>query len=191
MDLIIDQKRNQIETTDPILITGVDEAWGKQLEMLWNNFPSHTPNPYYIKLVEEGSFRNENTHDSMLLVDITQKGQEKQLTARVNSMSRAADLIHFWNKYNWVLGSDLKLKLAPRYEGGTVFFNKKQIILKSNFNKELYVEQVIATDLEESWAGKLVKLWNDKYWTNSSETFLAIEDMTYVPYDGYRENGYY
>ena len=191
MDLIIDQKRSQTDTPNMVLITNVDEAWGKQLELLWNNWTSFTPNHHYIKLVEEDSFKNEHTYDNLLLFDITHKGHEKQLTAKVNSMSRAVDLIHFWNKNKWVVASELKLKLVSRHENGPIYFSKKQIILKSNFDKELFVEQVIATDLELSWAEKLVELWNDKYWTNDSETFLAIEDMTYVTYDGYRENGYY
>lgn len=61
-----------------------------------------------------------------------------------------------------------------------------KIILKDNFDRDLFTEEVLAENVNEQIGVELVKLYNDKYWNDNSNTFLSLEEDSYVPYDGYK-----
>ena len=66
-----------------------------------------------------------------------------------------------------------------------------KIVTKSNFNEELYVERIVADNVDKYWGEEFVKLWNDRNWTEHSTSYLELVEDDYVPYDGYEQNGYY
>lgn len=60
-----------------------------------------------------------------------------------------------------------------------------KIITKDNFDRDLFVEQVIAENVNEVFGEQLVRHWNDKYWNDHSNIYLKLVDDEYKPYDGY------
>lgn len=66
-----------------------------------------------------------------------------------------------------------------------------KIVTKDNFDQDLFVEQVIAENVNEIVGKELVECWNNTYWTGQSDYYLALVEDNYAPYDGYKANGYY
>lgn len=62
-----------------------------------------------------------------------------------------------------------------------------KIITKDNFDRDLFVERVIAENVSESFGKQFVKLWNEEYWHEQSEFYLELVDDDYVPYNGYEK----
>ena len=62
-----------------------------------------------------------------------------------------------------------------------------KIITKDNFCRDLYTERVVAENVNEYHGKEIVKLLNDKYWTESSDEYYALVEDDYVLYDGYKE----
>lgn len=66
-----------------------------------------------------------------------------------------------------------------------------KIVTKDNFCLDLFVEMIIAENVTEYIGREMVYLWNSKNWNENSDYYLALVDDDYVPYDGYKINGYY
>ena len=62
-----------------------------------------------------------------------------------------------------------------------------KIITRSNFDLELYREEVVAENVNEYIGKQLIETWNFKYQNDSSLEYLALVEDDYVPYDGYKE----
>lgn len=62
-----------------------------------------------------------------------------------------------------------------------------KIITKDNFCRDLFTEQVIAENVNRFIGEQLVKLWNDKHWTEHSDCYLALVEDDYELYDGYAD----
>jgi hypothetical protein len=60
-----------------------------------------------------------------------------------------------------------------------------KIITKDNFDRDLFTERVIAENVNELFGKELVNEWNNKYWTENSDIYLALVNDDYVLYDGY------
>lgn len=60
-----------------------------------------------------------------------------------------------------------------------------KIITKDNFGRDLFTERVVAENVNKHEGEVLVKLWNDKYWTEYSDSYFALVEDEYVLYDGY------
>lgn len=62
-----------------------------------------------------------------------------------------------------------------------------KIVTKSNFDEELFVEVVIAENVNEYFGKQMVDLWNEKHWDERSSEYLKLVEDDYVVYDGYKE----
>jgi len=62
-----------------------------------------------------------------------------------------------------------------------------KIITKSNFNDELFVEQVVCENIHSAYALDLINLLNEKHHTEFSSEYYALVEDDYKPYDGYKE----
>jgi hypothetical protein len=62
-----------------------------------------------------------------------------------------------------------------------------KIVTKDNFGRDLFTEKVIAENVNEVIGKQLVKEWNDKYWHEHSDYYLALVEDDYVLYDGYAD----
>ena len=62
-----------------------------------------------------------------------------------------------------------------------------KIITRSNFDLELYREEVVAENVNEYIGKQLIETWNFKYQNDSSLEYLALVEDDYVPNDGYKE----
>jgi hypothetical protein len=62
-----------------------------------------------------------------------------------------------------------------------------KIVTKDNFDRDLFTEKVVAENVNEFIGTQLVQQWNDKYWTEHSEVYLALVEDDYKLYDGYAE----
>jgi len=60
-----------------------------------------------------------------------------------------------------------------------------KIVMKNNFNRELFKEEIIAENVDPVFGEKLVHCYNEKHWTETSEIYLELVDDDYKPYDGY------
>ena len=61
-----------------------------------------------------------------------------------------------------------------------------KIVTKSNYNEELYVEKVIAENVDKYFGELLVKEYNNRYWNENSGDYLALVEDSYECYDGYK-----
>lgn len=62
-----------------------------------------------------------------------------------------------------------------------------KIITKDNYGRDLYMERVVAENVNPYYGEKFVQLFNDKYWTETSDDYLALVENDYKLYDGYAE----
>lgn len=62
-----------------------------------------------------------------------------------------------------------------------------KIITRDNYARDLFTEIIIAENVNEVYGKEFVKLWNDKYWHDDSNDYLALVEDDYVPYDGYAD----
>jgi hypothetical protein len=62
-----------------------------------------------------------------------------------------------------------------------------KIITKDNFDRDLFTEKIIAENVNKFIGEQLVKEWNDKYWTEHSDIYLALVNDDYKLYDGYAD----
>lgn len=62
-----------------------------------------------------------------------------------------------------------------------------KIITKDNFNRDLFTEKVIAENVNEYFGKQFVGGWNDRYWTEHSDIYLALVEDDYELYDGYAD----
>lgn len=62
-----------------------------------------------------------------------------------------------------------------------------KIVTKDNYCRDLFTEIVIAENVNEFYGKELVKLWNEKHWDEHSNSYLALVDDDYKPYDGYAD----
>ena len=63
-----------------------------------------------------------------------------------------------------------------------------KIITKDNYNLDLFTEIVIAENISNKFIGEaLVKHWNDRYWTEHSDIYLALVEDGCELYDGYAD----
>lgn len=51
-----------------------------------------------------------------------------------------------------------------------------KIITKDNFGRDLFTEIVIAENVNEFIGKQLVDEWNNKYWKEESDYYLALVD---------------
>ncbi|MEX0596235.1 MAG: hypothetical protein WD512_07020 [Candidatus Paceibacterota bacterium] len=62
-----------------------------------------------------------------------------------------------------------------------------KIITKDNFGRDLFIEKVIAENVNEFIGKELVEQWNDKYWRSDSQYYLGLAEDDYELYDGYAD----
>lgn len=62
-----------------------------------------------------------------------------------------------------------------------------KIVTKDNFDRGLFVETVVAENVNEYIGKQLVDQWNEKYWNDHSDYYLALVEDDYIPYNGYAE----
>lgn len=62
-----------------------------------------------------------------------------------------------------------------------------KIVIKDNFDRDVFLERVVATNVTNEFGEIFVKMFNDKYHTDTSEHYLALVEDDYIPYDGYKE----
>jgi len=60
-----------------------------------------------------------------------------------------------------------------------------KIITKDNFDRDLFVEQVVAENVNEYFGKQLVNEWNENHWSDFSQYYLALVEDDYELYDGY------
>lgn len=60
-----------------------------------------------------------------------------------------------------------------------------KIITKDNFDRDLFVEVIIAEKVTEHHGKEIVQLLNDKHWTETSDHYYALVEDDYKPYNGY------
>jgi hypothetical protein len=53
-----------------------------------------------------------------------------------------------------------------------------KIITKDNFDRDLFVERVIAENLDEFIGKQLVTEWNKKYWNEGSDFYLELVERS-------------
>lgn len=180
-----------------LVAMNVNKAWGSAAVEIWNKKESIKKHPELLELVDDVvEYKNDNQF--IKLFNVSSKETPTlpvvKMADILSSRVVAFKFISFWNEHRWAAGSDFELEIIntnPACEEKVSEYTRKKIVTKSNFNKELFVEEVIASDLSKSWADRFVKHWNDKNWTEHSEIYLEVVEMDYAPYDGYAENGYY
>lgn len=62
-----------------------------------------------------------------------------------------------------------------------------KIITKDNYCRDLFTEQVIAENVNNYIGQQMVKEWNEKYWHENSDIYLALVEDDYELYDGYAD----
>lgn len=62
-----------------------------------------------------------------------------------------------------------------------------KIITKDNFGRDLFKEKLIAENVNTVIGQQMVKEWNEKYWNDHSDYYLALVEDDYKLYDGYAE----
>lgn len=62
-----------------------------------------------------------------------------------------------------------------------------KIIKKSNFDLDVYLETVVAENVNEHYGKELVKAWQNEHWNGDCQDYLELVEDDYVPYDGYKE----
>jgi hypothetical protein len=62
-----------------------------------------------------------------------------------------------------------------------------KIIIKDNFSRDLFTETVVSENVNEVIGNQMVQTWNDKYWHEDSQYYLALVEDDYELYDGYAE----
>lgn len=62
-----------------------------------------------------------------------------------------------------------------------------KIITKDNYGRDLFKEKAVAENVSEYFGKQLVDQWNEKYWTEHSDSYLMLVEDDYVLYDGYAE----
>lgn len=62
-----------------------------------------------------------------------------------------------------------------------------KIVTKDNFCRDLFTEKVIAEKVNEVIGKQMVAEWNNKYWNDHSDYYLALEEDDYKLYDGYAD----
>lgn len=62
-----------------------------------------------------------------------------------------------------------------------------KIITKDNLDRDLFTEKIVAENVYEIIGKQLVEAWNDKYWNEHSDYYLALVADDYELYDGYAD----
>lgn len=62
-----------------------------------------------------------------------------------------------------------------------------KIVTKDNFCKDLFKEEIVAENVNETLGLELVEQWNNIYWHEHSEIYLELVSDDYELYDGYAE----
>lgn len=62
-----------------------------------------------------------------------------------------------------------------------------KIIKRSNFDLELYREEVVAEKVNEYFGREMVDAWRRHFWSENSLGYLDLVEDDYVLYDGYKE----
>lgn len=62
-----------------------------------------------------------------------------------------------------------------------------KIIMKDNFSRDLFAEQIVAENVNEYIGKQLVKQWNERYWHEQSDYYLELVEDDYELYDGYAD----
>lgn len=60
-----------------------------------------------------------------------------------------------------------------------------KIVTKDNFDRDLFVELIVAENVNKVYGEELVKLHNERYWKNESDSYLALVEDDYELYNGY------
>lgn len=61
-----------------------------------------------------------------------------------------------------------------------------KIVAKDNFNRDLFVEEVVAENVNSVYGKQLIDAWNERHCGDYSENFLELVKDDYVPYNGYK-----
>lgn len=62
-----------------------------------------------------------------------------------------------------------------------------KIITKDNFDRDIFAEEVIAENVNESLGVELVEQWNNHYWHEHSNIYLELVADDYKLYNGYED----
>lgn len=62
-----------------------------------------------------------------------------------------------------------------------------KIIIKDNFDRDIFAEEVIAENVNEYLGKELVGEWNNKHWHDYSSYYLELVDDDYKLYNGYED----
>ena len=62
-----------------------------------------------------------------------------------------------------------------------------KIVCTSNFNLDLYQEQVVAENVNVFFGKELVDTWNQKHATGGGPDYLRLVEDDYELYDGYAD----
>lgn len=62
-----------------------------------------------------------------------------------------------------------------------------KIVTKDNFCRDIFKEEVIATNVTEEFGKILVDKFNKQHHNDNSDIYLQLVDDDYIPYDGYKE----
>lgn len=62
-----------------------------------------------------------------------------------------------------------------------------KIIMKDNFSRDLFTEQIVAENVNEYIGRQLVKLWNERYWDEQSDYYLELVEDDYELFNGYAD----
>lgn len=62
-----------------------------------------------------------------------------------------------------------------------------KIVTKDNFGKDLFKEEIVAENVNETLGVELVEQWNNNYWHEHSNIYLELVADDYELYDGYAE----
>lgn len=62
-----------------------------------------------------------------------------------------------------------------------------KIITKDNFDRDLFIEMVVAENVNEVMGKQLVEQWNNKYWNDNSDFYLKLVEDDYKLYNGYED----
>lgn len=62
-----------------------------------------------------------------------------------------------------------------------------KVVTKDNFCRDLFTEQTIAENVNKFIGKQMVKAWNDKFWNDTSDYYLALVEDDYELYDGYAD----
>lgn len=62
-----------------------------------------------------------------------------------------------------------------------------KIVKKSNFDLDVYLEVIVAENVDKQYGKELVEAWKKEHWNGNCLDYLELVEDDYVPYDGYKE----